>query len=304
MDLVKEISNDFSNLTSSNIRKIESLPDDYPAITLKSLNFYGVGIEYTETDEVFESFANVRMRTAELTYNGEEKRFLLLTSSVNELRNEFAIICGNFLEPGYLGEKRKELLKDPVSWWENWSNLLGNAVKNKEVYSLFGELLALESLWPGEGNIREIWAGPWNGTHDIELPGASYEIKSTIKKFDSEIVVSSQYQFERNNTPLYLFFYRFEKSMTGETIDTLLERMKEKEIDLTVIEEVLTAYGLEKGNSKRKNKYKILEKRIYEIDENFPLISAKSFKENALPYNVKKFSYTIDLEGLEYTKEI
>ena len=45
----------------------------------------------------------------------------------------------------------------------------------------------------------------------------------------------------------------------------------------------------------------MLEKRIYEVNDEFPKITNTSFKENHIPDSIIQITYTIDLDGLNYT---
>ena len=45
----------------------------------------------------------------------------------------------------------------------------------------------------------------------------------------------------------------------------------------------------------------VLEKRKYEVDDKFPKITKASFKDERIPESVIQITYTIDLDGLDYT---
>ena len=45
----------------------------------------------------------------------------------------------------------------------------------------------------------------------------------------------------------------------------------------------------------------MLEKRKYEVDDKFPKITKASFKDDRIPESVIQITYTIDLDGLDYT---
>ena len=59
--------------------------------------------------------------------------------------------------------------------------------------------------------------------------------------------------------------------------------------------------GFEKGASIRNKKYKLLEKRKYEVDDSFPQITQANFKEGRYPDAITHIQYTVDLDGIEYT---
>jgi hypothetical protein len=66
------------------------------------------------------------------------------------------------------------------------------------------------------------------------------------------------------------------------------------------IEEELNVQGFITGANIRNKKYKVLEARKYIIDDNFPKIIEKSFKNDVFPPNIKKINYTINLDGIDY----
>ena len=63
----------------------------------------------------------------------------------------------------------------------------------------------------------------------------------------------------------------------------------------------LERQGFEKGSNIRNKKYKILEKRKYEVNDSFPKIVQESFKGDKYPAAVVHIEYTVDLDGIEYT---
>ena len=133
-------------------------------------------------------------------------------------------------------------------------------------------------------------------SHDIELPQYSIEVKSTTEKYNAEIHVNSQYQLENNTErPLKLIFVRLEKSQIGYSIKDVIERLKTKNYDinsLTRIENI--------GTSSINEKYRILEARLYNIDDNFPKITLKSLKNDELPNGIVKIEYIVDLDDIDY----
>jgi hypothetical protein len=44
----------------------------------------------------------------------------------------------------------------------------------------------------------------------------------------------------------------------------------------------------------------MLEKRIYTVDEDFPKITAESFKGDVIPHAIVAINYTVDLDGISY----
>lgn len=298
VDLLKEIRLNFAAKIEGR-RKIENLPVEYPAWTFKINDDYGVAIENINNISIVEKFANSKIMSETFVDEyGNDLDMLILSCNQESLRHEFAIICAYFVDPGKVGEGRNTLLNNPLEWWEKWKMLMGNAIINKKPYSILGELLVLEYLI--ESGEKVEWIGVDSGIYDIESKDSNYEVKSTIKKYQSQITISSQFQLE-NKKSLYLYFLRLEVGVDGESIDLVVERLIKLGYSEALIEKQLESLNLDRGSHIRKEKYKVLEKRKYEVDSNFPRITNNSFIDGKVPKSIIHIIYTVDLEGVEYT---
>lgn len=297
MELLEEIRECFAS-TQDGARKIKTLPAEYPAIVIRNNEGYGVAIEFNDSRDVSEKFANSRLFTAILIIGGEEKKYLILSCMLDILRYEFATVCAQFIEPGIDGIDRKNLIAQPLEWWKRWRELLGNAISNKEAYSVIAEMLVLDRLFINDKSVE--WTAINAGSHDIEGDNNSYEVKSTIKRYGSTITISGQHQLQ-SKKKLQIYFCRFEKSKEGISVNDLVKELLSHGYDRDKLEKELYQLGYEKGSSIREVKYKVLEKRIYEVNDEFPKITNTSFKENHIPDSIIQITYTIDLDGLNYT---
>ena len=216
---------------------------------------------------------------------------------IKKLRYEFASICTQFVDPGICGDGRRRLCLDPLEWWKNWKELLGNKISEKKPYSVIGEMIALLEIYKEDSST--VWKSIEAGSHDIETNDKSVEVKSTINRYGTSVTISSQFQL-RSINQLYLYFYRLEKSEEGVSINYLKDKLLQAGYSEDLIEKQLDSYGYEYGSSARNEKYKVLEDRKYLVDETFPKITNRSFKENKIPKHVTQIVYTIDLEGVPY----
>lgn len=296
-ELIQEIKGHFA-AGLNGLRRIASLPDGFSAYTYRNAGIYGLAIEFPDEVEINEAANEVIYSTQTLLKESGEQKFLLLTCLDEEYRNEFAELSYSFVDPGENGEKRKGLLKEPIAWWNRWTELLGDRKSRKGSYDVLAELIALDYLYQQDKTIR--WSASEAGTHDIESDSQSYEIKSTIKKSETHITISSRFQLESANK-LELFFFRLECSMSGFSINDVVDSLDKHGYDRNLIESQLEGKGFVKGRSKRGVKYTVLEARRFEVDDMFPKIVEKSFKNDVFPKNIIKILYTIDLEGLDYT---
>lgn len=300
MNLADTIKDNFNKGYFNKAMLIEGINSEYPAWTIKQDKYVGVFVPYFRKEDFSEYFSSVRIRTfRNVDVDGTEYDVLMLTCSDMNLRNEFALICSQFAEPGNNGKERDFLINNPEEWWKRWKTLLGNVTSNTETYSLIGELTALEYLM--KNNIPARWSGVEKGTHDIETPDNSYEVKSTIARYGYEVTISSIYQMKKSGETLDLIFCRFEQSGLGRSLDDLIDSLVKLGVSENDIEKHMQARSLEKGCTARNIKYKLLEMKSYPVNDDFPVITEHSFKGDKLPPNILKFKYTVDLSGLSCT---
>lgn len=297
MNVLDEIRECFAS-TQNGARLLQSMPEEYPAMVIRNSEGYGVAIEFNNEKDVSETFANCKLFSQYLRIEDTEKKYLILLCFIDNLRYEFATVCTQFVEPGIDGIDRKNLLEEPLNWWKQWRELLGNAISQKNAYSVLAELIVFEHLYSKDISVE--WTAVKSGTHDIEGKDSSYEVKSTLKRYETTVTISSQHQLMCSKN-LYLYFCRLEQSNEGISLNDIILKLIADGYDKNKIEQQLFYLGYDRGSSVRETKYKVLEKRIYFIDENFPSITEKSFKEGKIPEGIIQITYTIDLNGLKYT---
>ena len=297
MEILEEIREYFAS-TQNGARDIKSLLPEYPAMVIRSNEGYGVAVIFDDERDISEKFANSNLYTQILAIGGEEKKYLILRCALDSLRYEFATVCAQFVEPGIEGIDRKNLLTDPLAWWKQWRELLGNAISQRQPYSVIAEMIVLDELYVHDNTIE--WSAVNAGSHDIEGNQESYEVKSTIKRYGATITIAGQHQLQSLKR-LQLYFCRLEQSKMGVSINDMKNKLVSDGYDKEKIEQQLYQLGYEYGSSVREDKYKVLEKRKYEVDDKFPKITKSSFKNDHIPESVIQITYTIDLDGLEYT---
>ena len=298
MRVIDEIREGFASLETNGAQLISSLPDAYPAYVLRTNDGFGVAIKVDEKFEISERFNSCRFHTGQLRMDGNLNNYLMLDSMFEDYRYEFASLCTEFVEPGENGKQRDTILTDPYIWWERWRELVGNTSREKRVYNVIAEMLALVEKYRDDKTTE--WAATRSGSHDIECTTESVEVKSTIKRYGATITISGQHQLEHVK-PLWLYFCRMEESLEGFSINDVKDILVANGYDENKLEIELERQGFEKGANIRNKKYKILEKRKYEVDESFPKIVKESFKGDQYPTAVVHIEYTIDLDGMEYT---
>lgn len=303
MELIERIKNNFNKGFFDKAMLIEGLPAEYPAWTIKKSDWVGVAVPLNQTFTFSERFSNVKIRTAPGTeINGEIHNLLLLTCEDMSLRNEFAVICSQFIQPGPDGKLREELIAAPEKWWGHWKFLLGNVNSSHSAYPVLGELIILENLLSDGKKAK--WTGADKATHDIELPHRSYEVKSTTKRFGYEVTISSVYQMKKSGETLDLVFCRFEPSSLGRSVNDLVESLVQAGYSEEELEASLQKQNLERGCTARNTRFKLLEMRVFPVDNEFPAVTCDSFVGGVLPKCVTEFSYTLDLSGVTSKKTL
>ena len=293
-DLLNEIRRSFAANIGGRY-ELQNLPQDAKAYTISLRGEYGVIIAYNSEEDIYEDASNICISTKSLSFGGIVNRYLALTCFEPALREKFADLCYHFVDPGANNEDRGKLLSKPLEWWKYWTEMLGDSNSKKSSYDVLAELIALDYLYKGDPTIQ--WTD--YGTHDIESATNSYEVKSTVKKSESHITISSRQQLECANQ-LELLFFRLEKSQSGFSINNVAKSLEKHGYDRNLLEKQLKKRGLIRGMSVRETKFTILEVRKFLIDDNFPKIVEKSFKNDVYPPNIIKIEYTIDLEGIDY----
>jgi hypothetical protein len=298
-DLTMEIQKLFASSSAMRAIPITLLPDEFKAWVIRTNREYGVAIPVDESIQVSEKFSGARLRSEKMQIGEASMNLLMLTSEKENLRLEFSVICSQFVDPGEGGSNRELLRTNPHEWWEHWRSLLGNKYHEKTVHGLLGELVVyLILLERGES---PHWTGASKSSVDFVTSDCDYEVKSTISRYESNVKISGQFQLERNGEkPLSLILCRFEPAFEGHSINGLVDRLVNHGIDRYELESELFDLGFEEGSSSRNRCFKLHEIRHYRIDDNFPGITLKSFKEERLPERVKHLSYTIDLTGIPY----
>lgn len=260
---------------------------------IKDNGWYGVGIDINlDKTEYFEKFENVRLITKIKYFLNENHKLLELITNKVDLIEEFSLVCFDFINKLDNEKVNEDIIEKANKWWNEWKKLLGNVLKSERDYDFLGELLALNYVLNEDSNAKYSNLA----SHDIELPQYSIEVKSTTEKYNAEIHVNSQYQLENNTErPLKLIFIRLEKSQIGYSIKDVIESLKTKNYDInsfTRIENI--------GTSSINEKYRILEARLYNIDDKFPKITLKSLKNDELPKGIVKIEYIVDLDDIDY----
>ncbi len=297
MELLDAIEDSFYKVFPDSAMRIGALPEEWPAWTVRDGRGISVAVPCPDDCEFHARFAAITMAADWCRIGSDSRHVLMLTCRDMRLRNPFAVVCRDFIEPGEDGRRRSGLVNEPAGWWEDWKDTLGNVSRNQSVHGVLGEMHVLAQL-AGQG-CRPVWNALTGGTRDIEVPGTfSVEVKSTLKRYGYCVEISSVFQLSGNALPLYLDLVRFERSAQGICINSMVDRLVQCGFDRSSLEEGLEDASLPRGAPQRRERYAVIEHKRYPVDDRFPLITEHSFKWDRIPRNVVHFTYAVDLSGV------
>jgi hypothetical protein len=298
--ILSNIRDHFETEDDGQAHDILGLPSEYPAMTGNYNGMFGVLIKVPDDVSILEKFSGCQIRTSRMKIGRESGNYLMLMSDRKDNKYEFAALCREFVDPGEDGENRKKLLENPIVWWEKWKELLGNSISTRKITALYAELCELLELQKRSKN--PVWSGPDSASHDIQTEKFDVEVKSTLKRYDAEIVVSGQHQLKAGK-PLYLAFYRLEEDLDGTSVEELRETLEKEGYNIARTDRQLAKMGYELGESALKKKIRVLSRNLYFVGDDFPKITEDMFPEKSFPAGIKKISYTVDLNAVKPLSE-
>lgn len=290
METIQKIREGFAYFRTS-VKRAITLKEQYYWI-VKIDGMQGVAIEIPRDRHVNERFNSISYYTKEYIIGGEERHLLMLVSNHSKLYDDFAFICASFLEKVLDAESYQEIQKNPISWWHAMKELMGNTNAEKAAYSVLAEMLSYYYLLKQGKDVS--WVGPFGGSVDFNCNDGCYEVKSTIARYGSQITVNSQYQLKAE----YLLFYRFEPAVCGISIQDIITKLLELDIEESEIEQALEKLHYPMGSEVRTKSYRLLEVMKYKVDERFPKIVPESFIGGQLPTHISEIIYKLNLNGL------
>ncbi|MBD5520792.1 MAG: PD-(D/E)XK motif protein [Lachnospiraceae bacterium] len=297
--LKKSIQNNWKTDIVGYAQSIVELEDTkYPAWTVKFIDSYGVAIPYEGGEEINETFANAKIRSADIRFKNENiQRAIVLTTDSDEIKVPFSNLCEALIDPGEKGEYRVIIESSPILWWKDWKELLGNKNIDERIYDVLGELCVLKYVVLN-GEDAE-WNGPDGASYDIETNERFVEVKSSISREKKEVTISNQFQLFPAEKTLDLVLCRFEPVIiSGISIDSVMLEFENMGYNTELLNRKLELRGFERGMSARKKNFLLHEMLLYTVNDSFPRITPESFTRGVIPAGITKITYTVDLSGM------
>lgn len=275
---------------------LSSYLSDVDAYAICAEGYRGIAIKTENNVFVDEAFNNVFLKTFEMKINKEKNNYIFLFTKNEFLGQQYASLCLDFVDLN----KREINMKNPIIWFNEWKDLIGNSIKNKLIYDVIGEMKLLVELY--KKCKKPVWNSIERGTYDITCDDCVIEVKTTKSKTKELLTVHNQFQLDTSglNKPLYIGYCKLEKNEAGESIDTLYNELVSLGHNKNDLDLYLKKLGYYQGKEERYIKYTINEIRFYKVDDNFPKITKNDFINGKMPSFVVNFQYTISLDGLEF----
>ena len=195
-----------------------------------------------------------------------------------------------------------------VSKWRRfWSSAPKTLLSREEQVGLFAELwFLLYWLLPrnGVGAVHS-WRGPFASRHDFEGSLDSVEVKGTTSTRGPIHRINGLTQLEspeKGSLKLFSLQLREEAGSNNHLpglVEQLRETLTEDSALLNHFENILASTGYSPLHEAdyAAIKYRIVEELLFEVNDDFPAIRTRSFKE-AMPVNVESLSYVLNLSSL------
>lgn len=270
----------------------------YESWTIRIGSEYGVALPVENNEEISEYFAGAHYYTKKITLaESDERDVVLLTTQKDDIKEQFASLCAELLNPGKDGELRKDIAENPLIWWMQWKELLGNKNVDLRAYDVLGELWTLKYL--AEHSEHAEWNGPNGATYDIDCDGYYVEVKATLARKKRQITLNNMFQLDPpDGSKLYLILCQFEPSQAGFSINSLVSDLEQLGYSSIGLNDKLQKLGLEKGKTARKRCYMLHAAIRYVVDDSFPAIRESSFVGGVKPAGVESITYTVSLDGI------
>jgi hypothetical protein len=161
---------------------------------------------------------------------------------------------------------------------------------------LFGELVVLERLLRSRGSASQLWTGPSGHRHDFAGVGRSLEVKTSKATEGRRVRIHGLDQLEEpEGSGLDLVWIRLEEGVGGRSVPALVDDLLQLADDEHDLLSRLAEVGYRSADRKHyvDVRFRVTEECWYEVDVEFPRITAASFVSSVPP--VTDLHYTIDL---------
>jgi hypothetical protein len=260
----------------------------------------------TSDDDAFapDVSTKVHLERRDLRWQGGEEAFVTVTCVVERLNPVFTTLAEDMLEAASGSSRPGTVLRRVL---DEWRDLLAAETKpllsRQKLIGLIAELVTVREVIRHDPH-RDItvWTGPDAAVHDLRKDGRALEVKGSLLREGLLIEVHSVHQLEapQPDGELHLVFYRFEEVPDGElTAPDLVREILGLSVDRhEFIERLgLAGYDMAEEAEYAQRRFRLAERRVYAVDDDFPRLVPKSFVGGNVPAGILLVRYTIDLAG-------
>lgn len=221
------------------------------------------------------------------------------------LSDVFATLCGD------LYDELCELIDESSVWKAirarlvSWQKLFEMARKGvlaaNQIRGLFAELLTVRELLEKSPYDNRTIISSWNGPHgsdqDFQLPELNLEVKCIGQ--DANFVRVSSLEQLNSNKKMYLYVFNIQLSNEADALSLnalilAIENTISNDVKtLQIFRNALLATGFLENEYYDEPKYKLNNRVIYEVTEEFPRLTRSS-----VPPAIDKAEYSIRLEAI------
>lgn len=245
----------------------------------------------------------IRILRRELISAGKASSYVEVICRKPYLNGIFTDLCTAIVSEVVL--KPHESGRIPCAEVGRWRDLLAeggeSVLSGDEILGLYAELLFLEKICSRTVSALYLWTGPDAARHDFTGMSDAVEVKATKSKDGRRFHINGLWQLELPPTGR-LFLATLKVDLVpqgGDSIVDAVRRLAGLGIDTNHFWRQLSAAGYMAAheNSYAEVRFKILEEFVYLVGEDFPAITRKKFKGDALPPGIIRIEYDIDLTG-------
>lgn len=222
-----------------------------------------------------------------------EGSYIIFTCLRSHLRDPFIRIMADMI---YDQEDDFDLQKI-IDRLESWRILLATSEIEPNIVGLFGELyFLLKVIEAGKGQVYD-WTGPTGATKDFQFSNKRVELKSTVLRNSTKVRMNGIFQSALPVDNDFLVHVRLEKDRSGDRLMDLAFEI-ENRIDDTSKQHFRYLLSLINADITASNDHwKVLEARVFKMDENFPAIRPSDFIRGTTPNLTSQLSYLSDISG-------
>ncbi len=245
--------------------------------------------------------AGVQVIVSPLLDNGKSQLFIDVCCLKPHLNQLFSIIVSEILNLLLEDASPPDLICQRVL--NRWRELLQRGPSARPslqtVTGLFGELWQLREVVRRNSDRVNCWVGPTGARHDLVVGNVALEVKTSRARQGRFLTINGHDQLEAPaGGQLYLAAMKVEIIQNkGETLSDLLDSIIALGGNQYTLYKSLFSLGMTPDvvEACDDTRFRVMENRLYEVNERFPRIVSESFKGAILPNGVLSLSYQIDL---------